>query len=45
MHYTVAFGQPELTKYLVSKGGNDAILNLDGLTCYEGLSLKKVTDL
>ena len=45
LHYTVAYDKPDLTKYLISKGANDSILNLSGLTCYEGISTKKVTDL
>ena len=45
LHYTVAYDKPDLTKYLISKGANDSILNLSGLTCYEGISTKKLTDL
>ena len=29
----------ELAEYLISKGADDSILNADGLTCYEGLSM------
>lgn len=38
LHYCFAYHNDELGKYLISRGANDGILNVDGLTCYEGLS-------
>ena len=29
-------------EYLISKGADDSIVNFDGLTCYEGLSMEEV---
>ena len=41
LHYTVSYNFPELTKYLISKGAKETIINVEGLTCYEGLSKVK----
>ena len=38
LHYCFAYGYTELGQYLVSKGADDAMRNVDGLTCYEGLN-------
>lgn len=38
LHYCYAYSFHRLGDYLKSKGANDAIVNVDGLTCYEGLS-------
>jgi len=38
MHYCYAYAFHKLGDYLRSKGADDSILNVDGLTCYEGLS-------
>jgi ankyrin repeat protein len=43
LHYTVAYGFEDLTRYLITKGAKDDVLNADGLTCYEGLSNAKGT--
>lgn len=38
LHFCYAYNKEALAEYLKSKGANDAILNADGLTCYEGLN-------
>ena len=42
MHYAYAYGNDALGDYLVQKGGDDGIVNADGLTCYEGLSSEDI---
>jgi len=39
MHYCYAYGYAELGAYLISKGGDDAVVNDCGLNCYQGLKL------
>lgn len=38
LHYCFQYSFNKLAEYLIAKGANDAILNKDGLTCYEGLN-------
>mmetsp|Transcript_36636 Transcript_36636/g.46689 ORF Transcript_36636/g.46689 Transcript_36636/m.46689 type:complete len:744 (+) Transcript_36636:264-2495(+) len=38
LHFCFGLGNTELGEYLISKGGDDTILNDEGLTCYEGTS-------
>ena len=38
LHYAYAYSQVDLAEYLKRKGADDSIINVDGLTCYEGLS-------
>ncbi|KAJ1445763.1 ankyrin repeat-containing domain protein, partial [Pelagophyceae sp. CCMP2097] len=38
LHYCNEYGYAALASYLVDKGADDAQLNANGLTCYEGLS-------
>jgi len=38
LHFCFGFGNIELGEYLLSKGGDDTMLNDEGLTCYEGTS-------
>ena len=38
LHYCYAYSNLELADYLKSKGADDSIINVDGLTCYEGLN-------
>ncbi len=38
LHYCYAYSQFELGEYLKTKGADDCILNIDKMTCYEGLS-------
>lgn len=45
LHYCFAYSHIALGKYLISKGANDCILNMDGLTCYEGLDKDHMTDM
>ncbi len=45
LHYCFAYGFEDLADYLLKKGANDALLNADGLTCYEGLSADTVEKL
>ena len=47
LHYCYAYKFPDLAEYLLSKGADDSIVNLDGMTCYEaevsgGLALSEV---
>mmetsp|Transcript_21478 Transcript_21478/g.31157 ORF Transcript_21478/g.31157 Transcript_21478/m.31157 type:complete len:1761 (-) Transcript_21478:200-5482(-) len=42
LHYCYAYSHFELAEYLKSRGANDAILNGENLTCYEGLSASGV---
>eukprot|EP01038_Epipyxis_sp_PR26KG_P007229 gene7229-9860_t len=44
LHYCYAYSQLELAEYLKSKGADDSILNVDGVTCYEGLSMDDLKD-
>jgi hypothetical protein len=37
LHFCFAYGYTDLGEWLVSKGANDQIRNMYGLTCYEGL--------
>jgi hypothetical protein len=45
LHFAYAYGFDELGDYLKTKGADDSILNIDGLTCYEGLHQDDVLDL
>uniref|UniRef100_A0A7S2KYF9 WW domain-containing protein n=1 Tax=Leptocylindrus danicus TaxID=163516 RepID=A0A7S2KYF9_9STRA len=45
LHYAFGYGFDDLGDYLISKGADDSIVNVDGLTCYEGLSLDDVAAL
>ena len=42
LHYAFGFGFASLGEYLISKGADDSIRNVHGLTCYEGLESKHV---
>jgi hypothetical protein len=44
LHYCYAYSQIALGEYLKSKGADDSILNVDGLTCYEGLSRESMNE-
>jgi len=35
LHHCILYGFQELAQYLVSKGANDALADMDGYTCYE----------
>ena len=37
LHFALAFQFQAIGEFLVAKGDDDSILNLKGLTCYEGL--------
>ena len=37
LHFALAFQFQAIGEFLVAKGADDGILNLKGLTCYEGL--------
>ena len=45
LHYVYAYGFEELGEYLKSKGADDTLTNIDGLTCYEGLHVEDVESL
>ncbi|KAJ1396193.1 ankyrin repeat-containing domain protein, partial [Ochromonadaceae sp. CCMP2298] len=38
LHYCYAYANNSLGEYLKSRGADDSIVNVDGLTAYEGLS-------
>ena len=42
LHYCFAYNFDDLGKFLISQGADEYAVNLDGLTCYEGLSLSDV---
>ncbi|KAG5190624.1 ankyrin repeat-containing domain protein [Tribonema minus] len=42
LHFCHAHGHAELAAYLRSKGADDALLNAQGLTCYEGLTMHEL---
>jgi len=42
LHYCFAYGFTDFAEYLMEKGADNSLLNADGLTCYEGLSLEEV---
>eukprot|EP01034_Spumella_vulgaris_P029963 gene29963-37102_t len=44
LHYCYAYSQIALGEYLKSKGADDSIINVDGLTCYEGLSRESMNE-
>jgi hypothetical protein len=37
LHFCFAYGYTDLAEWLISKGANDQLRNVFGLTCYEGL--------
>lgn len=45
LHYCMAYGFDALAEYFMNKGADDSLVNADGLTCYEGLSLEDVQNL
>jgi len=45
LHYAFAYGFEDVAQYLMDKGADDALLNADGLTCYEGLNMDDVNNL
>lgn len=42
LHYCFSYHYIPLGEYLISKGAKDTIVNMFGLTCYEGVSPDKV---
>ena len=42
LHYCFEYHFTELADYLMSKGGDDSLLNAQGLTCYEGINAQRV---
>lgn len=45
LHFAYAYGFDDLGDYLKSKGADDTIVNIDGLTPYEGLHQDDVIDI
>jgi hypothetical protein len=45
LHYLFAYSHRELGDYLLAKGADDALLNSEGLTCYEGLHKGSVDEI
>lgn len=44
LHFCFTYSHTELGKYLMDRGADDSILNVDGLTCYEGLGEDALED-
>eukprot|EP01039_Chlorochromonas_danica_P009908 gene9908-10956_t len=44
LHYCYAYSHHALGDYLKAKGADDSILNVDGLTCYEGLNREEMNN-
>ena len=44
LHYLYEYDHRVLAEYLIEKGADDKILNVDGLTCYEGLNHESISD-
>lgn len=42
LHFAYAYGYRGLGDYIISKGADDSIKNVDGLSCYEGLRQQDV---
>lgn len=38
LHYSMAYSFEDVSRLLLSSGADDYVTNMDGLTCYEGLS-------
>ena len=45
LHYCFEYSFNELAEYFISKGADDSLLNAQGLTAYEGLSMEKVSSI
>ena len=45
LHYCFAYNFDDLGKFLISQGADEFAVNLDGLTCYEGLSLEDLNNM
>jgi len=45
LHYCLAYEFEALAGYFLQKGADDSLLNADGLTCYEGLSLEDIENI
>ncbi len=39
LHFAHAYGFAKLAAFLMKNGADDSLQNVDGLTCYEGLSI------
>ncbi|KAL3764850.1 hypothetical protein ACHAWO_006034 [Cyclotella atomus] len=39
LHFAFGYGFADLGEYLIAKGADDSIQNINGLTCWEGLDL------
>ena len=37
LHFTMSYGYQSLANYMLSKGADDTLINMKGLTCYDGL--------
>jgi ankyrin repeat protein len=38
LHYCIAYGFEDVTQFLIASGADEFATNLEGMTCYEGLS-------
>jgi hypothetical protein len=45
LHFLFAYKHDDVGQYLIKKGADNSIKNRDGLTCYEGLSVKELNQL
>ena len=42
LHFCHAYGFVKLATFLMKQGADDTIQNIEGLTCYEGLSMANI---
>ena len=45
LHYLYSYNHTKLANYIIGKGGDDSLLNNDGLTCYEGIDMSILDEL
>jgi hypothetical protein len=45
LHYCFSYGYDDIGQYLIESGANDEHTNVDGLTCYEGLTYSDLENL
>lgn len=45
LHYSIAYGFEDVTKCLISSGADEFATNLEGMTCYEGLTREDLENL
>jgi hypothetical protein len=38
LHYSISYGFADMTRFLIASGADEFATNLEGMTCYEGLT-------